>query len=185
MEPHNRKRLKNAVSVSTPDLRLGVRSGNPFRASAGTPPPFVKRQATGTEQSNCNEPEQHTEIRAALVHRRPESLLEQHWNFGCRNCDGNVYEQRHSSMGSKKTDDQKCSAYDFYNTYERTCELRNGDTYLREASSPQRGWKEKLLDTFREEDPTQQDANEQYARREAVLRMLRRHRHGEPHADLA
>jgi hypothetical protein len=101
MEPHNRKRLKNAVSVSTPDLRLGVRSGDPFRASAGTPPPFVKRQATGTEQCNCNEAKQHREIRAALVHRRPESLLEQHWNFGCRNCDGNVNDWRVTSSRAR------------------------------------------------------------------------------------
>jgi hypothetical protein len=35
------------------------------------------------------------------VHRRPESLLEQHWNFGCRNCDGNVNDWRVTSSRAR------------------------------------------------------------------------------------
>ena len=79
-------------------------------ASADTPPPFVKRQGSGTEQRDCNESNQHTEIRAGLVHSRPESLFEQHWDLGGRNCDHNIDEQRHSRKNSKETDNQKCPA---------------------------------------------------------------------------
>src|ERR1035437_7568668 len=153
--------------------------------SCSKKPPFIKRQGSGNEQRDCNESNQHTEIRAGLVHSRPESLFEQHWNLGGRNCDHNVDEQRHSRKNSKETDNQKCPGHDFYDTHERTRKLGSGNTDFQKASRAERGGKEKLLNAFRKEDPAHKNANEQDARREAALRILRRHRFGEPQADFA
>ena len=47
-------------------------------------PPPVKRKCSDTKTGNRDESPQRTEVRASVVHRSPEALLEEHLHLGRR-----------------------------------------------------------------------------------------------------
>ena len=125
--------------------------------SPGTPPPCIQREASRAQQRNRNQPQQHAEVGASFVHRRPESLFEQHRNLRGGNGDRNIDEQGHGGKGRKEAGNQKRAAANLHHANERPGELRNGNTDLRKASRAEGGREEKFLNAFGKEDPADEE----------------------------
>src|ERR1017187_6522451 len=99
---------------------------------------------------------------------RPQSLLKQHRKFGGDNCHRNVDQQKHRSQRGEQPENYKSATDDLHHSHKGSGELSPGNADLRETACTQGNWKEELLDTLGEKDPTYEDANYQDAPGEAA-----------------
>ena len=97
------------------------------------------------------------------MHCCPETLLEQHRDFGGRNGYENIDQQRYRAEPSEKAQDQQRPAHDFDDTDKGPCERWRGNPDMSEAAAAERGGKEKFLDAFGDKDPSDKNAQQQKA----------------------
>src|SRR5271157_1077982 len=154
-EVHPSRRKTNNTSAIDPRSRSDRRGR--LAILSGTSP-IVHRQGSGSQKGNRKEPYNHAKVRSSLVHRSPKTLLEEHWNFGCRDRNQNIDQQRQDGEDREQNKDQQAATHNLHHAHERSRELWSGNTDLLEMPGTKRGGKKELLNTFRQEHPAHEEA---------------------------
>src|SRR6185437_16281440 len=127
----------------------------PFRIAS------VECQCSASDDQQKDEAEQHAHIRARFMQRPPESVLHERDDFRRVQRNTDVDEQGHAGKASEQTSQEERAANDLSDSDERGHELWQGNADPRKTAHSQRFREEKFLNTFGQEDPPDENANEQ------------------------